>query len=91
MKQMIGTLDAAGAVVDAVLCKTLKTARLYLSDKYVVKATRRGKWDKRDRSVHVLVTVGAPNYLERKFIKACKKAKEPFPVKKIQLKFSKQK
>jgi hypothetical protein len=32
-------------------------------------------------------TIGKPNYEEREFIKKCKKAGEPFPVKKIQVKF----
>jgi hypothetical protein len=34
----------------------------------------------------VTPTIGIPNYL-REFIRKCKKAGEPFPVKKIQLKF----
>jgi len=32
----------------------------------------------------MVVTYGAPNYIEAKFVKVCKKAGEPFPVKKIQ-------
>lgn len=40
-----------------------------------------------DTRINVVVTVGAPNYAGREFIKACKKAGETFPVKKIQLKY----
>jgi len=35
----------------------------------------------------MVLTIGRPNYAEREFIKLCKKAGEPFPVKKMQLKF----
>lgn len=37
--------------------------------------------------IEVLITIGRPNFAERKFIKDCKKAGEPFPVKKVQFKF----
>lgn len=33
------------------------------------------------------LTIGRPNYAERKFIALCKKAGEKFPVRKVQLKF----
>ena len=35
-------------------------------------------------NIEIILTIGKPNYLEREFIKKCVKAKEPFPVKKIQ-------
>jgi len=57
----------------------------YLSSELTVKATRRHKLDKRDKNQEFVVTVGRPNYAEREFIKKCKKAGEPFPVKKVQL------
>lgn len=34
-----------------------------------------------------IVKFGRPNYKEREFIKACKKANEPFPIKKLQIKY----
>lgn len=40
-----------------------------------------------DSNMDLRVTIGRPNYPERKFIKMCKRAGEPFPVKKIQFKF----
>lgn len=62
-------------------------AEKYLSPKLVVRATRRHKPSKRDRQTELVVTIGAPNYLERQFIKDCNHAGEKFPVRKIQLKF----
>lgn len=43
--------------------------------------------DLRARAASVVLTVGVPGYLERDFIKAAQRAGEPFPVKKVQLKF----
>lgn len=62
-------------------------ARKYWSPKYVIKVTRIGRPDKRDRQDSVRVTIGRPNYAERRFVKQCLAAAEPFPVKKVQLKF----
>lgn len=69
----------------------------YLSDRLTVKATRpvyrrRNKYQRkknarrtlRDDVLTIRFTVGAPNYLERRFIKDCKRAGESFPVRKIQ-------
>jgi len=51
-----------------------------------VKATRQHKLRKGGRGSTLLVTIGKPNYLERKFVRECQKAGEPFPIKRIQLK-----
>lgn len=59
----------------------------YSSPSFVVKASKRHKTSFRDTRREVIITYGAPNYEERLFIKACRRAKEPFPVKKPQLKF----
>lgn len=59
----------------------------YIGPKVVLKATQR-KYKRGGYQRHraeILVTFGPPNHRERAFIKACLKAKEPFPVKKIQL------
>lgn len=64
-------------------------ATKYLDERLIVRATRRAhkrKFNVRD-NVEIVLTIGRPNYAERAFIRACKKAKEPFPVKKIQIKF----
>lgn len=81
---------AVSAVVMAVLeMKDLKRATKYLDDRTTVKCTRQRKFDGRDGAQTVLVTMGKPNYAERAFIKACKNAGEPFPVKKLELKWFK--
>jgi len=63
-----------------------RRATVYLSPDLVVSACRVLRKNKRDRSEAFVVKVGKANYLERKFIKQCKKANEPFPIKKVQLK-----
>lgn len=73
------------------VCATLfategKTATKYLSEKLVVRATWQFKPSLRHAREDMRVTFGAPNFMERNFVKACKKAGEPFPPKAIQLK-----
>lgn len=76
-----------GRTVSTLLEQRARRATKYLSEKFVITATRRHKPDGRANRVEVLVTIGAPNYAGREFVKACKKAGEKFPVKKVQLKF----
>jgi hypothetical protein len=66
-------------------------ATKYLSDKLTIKATRKRYKGRvyKSENVDIVFTVGKPNYLEREFIKVCKKVGEPFPIKKAQLKFAK--
>lgn len=67
-------------------------ATKYYDEKTVVTATRKcfgGKIDKRSRIAEILFKVGAPNFKEREFIKQAKKAGEPFPIKKTQIKWLK--
>jgi hypothetical protein len=64
----------------------------YLSEKEIVRARRtcyQGRLPRKGSNLEFTVTHGKPNYEERQFIKKLKKAGEPFPVKKIQLKFPK--
>lgn len=78
-------------LVKALVSTGAYKATKYLTAKEVAKATRRrygGKISK-NGPLEILFTMGKPNYEERKFIKIYKKAGEPFPVKKIQLKFPK--
>jgi len=88
-----GLLNADGVadVVAALLKTGARRATKYWSPKDVVSACRpcyNGKVDdKRDKRATVVLKLGAPNFEERGFIKLCRKAGEPFPVKKIQLKF----
>jgi hypothetical protein len=82
MKLAIGWFNK---VVELLLRTECYQTTKYLSDREVIRATRRWKPSKRERRIELVLTVGEPNYRERKFIKACKKAGEPFPVRKIQM------
>lgn len=81
------TRDAISKTVFGLLETGARKASFYLAEDTVVTATRPHKPDKRAKSFSIVVTMGRPNYRGRLFIKACQKAGEPFPVKKLQLKF----
>lgn len=73
---------------------TILRATKYMSPNLVVRAVRRswrafGRKTRVVENIQVALTIGRPNYLEREFIELCKKAREPFPIKKVQLKFYK--
>ena len=76
-------------VVEVVMELGAKKATKYLSENLTVKATRRFKANKRSRSTDIVLTIGKPNYAERQFIKKCRRAGEPFPIKKLQIKMDK--
>ena len=67
--------------------RNLKKATKYCAKDYTMKLTHIGKIGGKERISEYKLTIGRPNYLERIFIKKCIKAEEPFPIKKIQLKF----
>ena len=71
-------------VCGALIASDAKTAVKYIDDKTIVRATWRNKPKANFKRQEIVVTYGAPNYAEREFIKKCKKAGEPLPVKKIQ-------
>lgn len=75
-----------GSCVAWVVQGGFKTATKYISPKLTVKATRVGTIDRRCKRNYLVVTVGAPNYKERIFIKHALKTQERFPIHKIQLK-----
>ena len=66
---------------------TIKTATKYLSPKLTIRVTRFGKIKRKDARNDFRVQYGRPNYTAAKFIKLCIKAGEPFPIKKVQLKY----
>ncbi|MFA5130718.1 MAG: hypothetical protein WC477_07470 [Patescibacteria group bacterium] len=71
-------------VIEAVLAGDAHKATKYVSDKLIVRATRKLYGGKPNKAkVEMMLTVGKPNFKEREFIKRCKKAGEPFE--KIQL------
>ena len=62
----------------------------YINPKLIIRAVRKTwgrKLPRKGQNVEITLTIGRPNYAEREFIKTLKEAKEPFPVKKVQLKF----
>jgi len=75
----------AKAIIEGGAMKATK----YISPNETAKATRRTYKERQGKNapIEILFTIGAPNYEEREFIKKLKKAGEPFPVKKIQMKF----
>lgn len=77
----------ARPVIDALLSNDAKLATKYLSETETLKVKRIGAIDRRNRRVSLVLTFGTPNYAERAFIKKLKAAGEPFPVKKVQLRF----
>lgn len=74
--------------IEAVLSiPNVRQAVVVQHPKLTVKLTRRFKHDGRNSRHDFVLTIGAPNYREREFIKMCQKAGEPFPIRKVQLKF----
>lgn len=82
-------MNAITKTVEMLLRTESKRATKYLSSDLVVSAQRKSygnKLDRRGHNIDIVLKIGKPNYAERDFIKQCKKAGEPFPVKKVQLK-----
>lgn len=78
------------SLIAALIMHGASRATKFISENETVTAKRvmyRGRIDKRARRQTAVVSFGRPNHAERLFIRRCKKAGEPFPVKKIQLKF----
>jgi hypothetical protein len=75
-------------VLAVLLSEGAHRATKYLNPRYIVRATRkiyRGKVEKNPKSISIELSFGVPNYKERMFIKLAVKAKEPFPIKKVQV------
>lgn len=76
------------AVGDVISQPNVRRATAFISPSLTMKATAQRKQRKSgDLSVTVLVTVGRPNFVERRFIKVCQKAGMAFPLNQIQWKF----
>lgn len=80
-----------GQLATLIIDEGAKRVTKFLTPRLVVKATRkvyRGETRRQAMSSRVqtmVFTVGPPNYGERVFIKKCKKADEPFPIKKLRI------
>ena len=82
-------LKVVNEVVTQLICQNAHSATKIIDAKTVVRATRElfgGRIDRR-YCKKVVLTFGRPNFATRQYIKACRKADEPFPVKKVWLKF----
>lgn len=83
-------MNAISDTIEMLLRMKARSATKFLDPKTTVRVSRqifkRGG-ERRGANATLLITLGAPNYSARRFIKACKKAGEPFPVKHVQLKF----
>lgn len=87
---MVSQTQVSKAVANVVQLTTIEgayRATRFLSPSLVVKSTAPHKHRKNTRSRTVVVTVGKPNYRERGMIKLFQSAKEPFPVKQIQIRW----
>jgi hypothetical protein len=76
-------------VLNALLTSGARRATKFVRKDLVVTVTQRrerGKLPKRG-TLDFSVKIGRPNFSEREFIHSCRKAGEPFPVKKIRLTF----
>ena len=81
-------MNAVSSVVETLLRTEARMATKFLSEKEIVRASRKVfKGKILSGNIEIILTIGKPNFAEREFIKLCKKAGEPFPVKNIQLKF----
>jgi hypothetical protein len=81
-------VSAVNGVVEMLLRTESRVAVKYLGPQLVVRATRRlynGKIARGIAPIEIALHIGRPNYIERRFIKACKQAGEPLPVRKIQI------
>lgn len=74
-----------GQVVAGLLASNYKRVTKFLGPKHIVRATRSHPRDRRNTRETVLVTVGVPNYAERKIIKKATRfpflREQAFPVK----------
>jgi hypothetical protein len=77
--------------VEACLNEGARKAVVYLDEKTTIKVSRMFPKDGRNTRTSLMLSFGSPSYEERQFIKLCKKAGQPFPVRKIQLKWYKPK
>ena len=80
------TQESAVLEVVGPLTRGFKKATAYFSQTLTIKGTRLHRPRNRERGVTMVLTIGKPNYAEREFIKVAKKAGEPFPIERVQLK-----
>lgn len=86
-KEYMAVATSVATVVGLVVMnRDYRRATKFISPTLTVKATRQHRNDGQSPQATVLVTIGKPNFVERRFIRQCQLAGEKFPVKKIQVK-----
>lgn len=80
--------ESEQAVVEVVdhLLAGKRRATKYVSPNFVVKGARRHRPRRIEPRVEIVLTIGKPNWSERRFITTAKRAGESFPIKQVQLK-----
>lgn len=73
-------MDQVSGAAGDVLCGKIRQSTAYLSPKLTIKATAQRKQDKRAKQITMLVTIGAPNFVERRFIRVCQKKGQSLPL-----------
>ncbi len=81
------TRSAFSQAAEVILEGGAKRVSKYFSSTQVMKATRRGRRTRRDRTIEILFTIGAPNYAERQFIKRRLRDGGKFPMKGLVIKW----
>lgn len=79
-------MNAFTKSIEGLLRSNARSATVYLSEDERVTATHVHRPDRRARATTISVTFGKLNYAGREFVKACKRAKEPLPVRRVQFK-----
>lgn len=74
------------AVGDVIMGSNVRRATAFISPTLTMKATAQRRSDRRHQHATVLVTVGRPNFIERRFIRVCQKSGMAFPLRQIQWK-----
>ena len=80
-------MNAFAKAIEGLLCSGARSATVYLSATQRVTATNLHKPDRRNRNTTIAVTYGQLNWRGREFVKMCRKAGEPLPVRKVQLRW----
>lgn len=81
-------MNAVKQTVETLLRTGAWKATKYLSPNVIIRATRMragGKLRSGGMNMQITLTLGRPNYLEERVIRRARLAKEPFPIRKVQL------
>jgi len=79
--------NAFAKVIEGLIESGARSATVYLSARQRVTATHIHKPSGRNQAITIAVTYGQLNWAGREFVKACKKAGESLPVRKVQLRW----